>query len=263
MTSNETIWLFDLGNSRAKGALLQADQLARHFALDWNASDFDADLRARLQTWPSPSRILIASVAAKERATRVQDITLECTNTSIEWLRSPRQACGITNVYQNPEQLGIDRFLALAAVYALAEHCGAVVIGCGTALTLDAIDVNGLQHDGLIAPSPGLMMRSLRGSTAIGETNPAAFDDDHLDDTALSMIAGCNNAAQRLVDWYYRVTRITLGPGEPKLWLHGGWSESLKVLLDQTACHGHMLLLDHAVLRGLAIWARQTSAARA
>ncbi|MEO7149364.1 MAG: type III pantothenate kinase, partial [Rhodanobacteraceae bacterium] len=170
-TKAPSTWLFDLGNSRLKGALLTHKDLAQRFALGWDAPDFDTALREKLAAWPAPSRVLVASVAAPARAARLRGALLALRGLEPEWLRSPRAGCGIVNSYRAPERLGIDRFLAMAAARAAVDDDPVIVIGCGTALTLDAVDAEGLHRDGLIAPSPALMIDSLRCATAIGSAN--------------------------------------------------------------------------------------------
>jgi type III pantothenate kinase len=173
-------------------------------------------------------------------------------------LRSPRQGCGITNTYRVPERLGIDRFLAMVAARRAADDAPVVVIGCGTALTLDAVDASGMQQQGLIAPSPELMLDALRGATAIDRANPEAFTQDETDDTARALRQGCARAASALVAWYD--ARQRAGDDDPALWLHGGGAAALRDSLDgEIAVRAR--LLEDAVLRGLALWATLEHAA--
>lgn len=252
MSTPAATWVFDLGNSRLKGAWLDEGSLAQPVALPWGTVGFDVALDAHLQRWPPAHRILVASVVAASRADRVRATLQAWPRAHQQWLRSPRQACGITNAYRVPERLGIDRFLAMAAARGAAGQAGVVVIGCGTALTLDAVDANGVQQQGLIAPSPELMLRGLRGATAIDRTNPKAFEPDETDDTARALRQGCERAASALVAWYD--ARQRAGGEDPALWLHGGGSAALRDSLDDEIAMRARLLED-AVLRGLALWA--------
>lgn len=254
--------LFDLGNSRLKAALLIDKELAQQFALEWDAPDFDESLHAKLTGWPAPSRVLVASVAASARAARLREALRAWPGVEVQWLCSPREGCGIVNSYRVPERLGIDRFLAMAAARAAANGDAAIVIGCGTALTLDAVDEQGAHREGLIAPSPGPMVDALRRVTAIEDANPEAFnDDDSHDDSARAIETGCAQAAASLVEWFHARQHAALG--DPRLWLHGGWASSLEVLLGQGASRDRLRMLDDAVLRGLAIWASSSTSALA
>jgi len=243
-------WLFDLGNSRAKAARLERGEPRDVFALDWNRPDFVAALRDELGRWPQPARVWIASVASTERAERTRAALDRIGADRIEWLRTPRSACGLTNSYAKPERLGIDRFLAMLAAHTHAPG-GCIVAGCGTALTLDAVSADGLHAEGMIALSPERMLQALHAATAIADRNADAFAIDARDDTAIALQAGCWASAGALVEWF--AARSRKNAGAEHVWLHGGWARQLAGWLAQDGFAAE--LLDNAVLRGLAIWA--------
>jgi len=253
MRADGATWLFDLGNSRLKGAWLRERELAQSFALAWDAPDFDAVLQVQLARWPGPARTLVASVVSDSRADRLRVALQTWPKAEVQWLRSPRQGCGITGYYRVPERLGIDRFLAMAAARETAHGGPVIVAGCGTALTLDAVDAHGAQRDGLIAPSPALMLRSLHGATAIAATNHDAFAQGDGDDTARALRTGCTRSATALVEWYCAQQWAEMG--EAPVYLHGGWAVSLKPMLEENQRRARVHLLEDAVLRGLALWA--------
>lgn len=141
----------------------------------------------------------------------------------------------------------------MAAAREAAEGGAFVIAGCGTALTLDAVDAGGAQHEGLIAPSPELMLRSLHGATAIADSSRDAFAPDGGDDTARALRAGCTRSAAALVQWYCARQRAELG--DVPLFLHGGWAGPLRTMLEQDRRGARIRMLEDAVLRGLAIWA--------
>lgn len=261
MSAPAATWVFDLGNSRLKGAWVESESpsagaISDAISLDWEAAEFAAALRAKVASWPAPRRVLVASVAAESRADRVRALMDAWPQTQVQWLRSPREGCGIRNRYRFPERLGIDRFLAMAAARAASGNAGVVVIGCGTALTLDAVDAHGVQQEGLIAPSPALMLRSLRVTTAIEDTHPDAFSIDQADDTARALQYGCARAGAALVEWYDALHRRE--SGATQLWLHGGGAGALRDSLE-TATAASSRILEDAVLRGLVLWAATQS----
>jgi type III pantothenate kinase len=241
-------WLLDLGNSRAKLARMEERAPVDITALDWTRPDLATALRGLLDSWPRPARILVASVAPASRT----DVVRDCLPRGVEvaWLRSPRRACGVGNHYAKPERLGIDRFLSMVAVRARADGA-AVVIGCGTAVTLDAVAADGNHAAGLIAPSPAAMLETLHHGTAIGDTNPDAFRTGGGDDTAVALQAGCRAAVGALVEWF--ATRQRAGLGAAPVWLHGGWANALAAWLERDGFDAGVL--EHAVLSGLAVWA--------
>lgn len=253
MTSEDVTWLFDLGNSRLKGAWLRERELAQGFALAWDVPDFDAVLQVQLARWPAPAHALIAAVVSDSRADHLRASLQTWPNARAQWLRSPRQGCGIETYYRIPERLGIDRFLAMAAAREAANGGPVIVIGCGTALTLDAVDASGAQLEGMIAPSPELMLRSLHGATAIADSNRDAFVQGENDDTARALRTGCARSAAALVEWYCARQRAVVG--RAPLFLHGGWAGSLQSMLAEDRRGARMHMLEDAVLRGLALWA--------
>lgn len=80
------------------------------------------------------------------------------------FVESARTACGVTNAYDRPEQLGVDRWLAMIAAH--KTYPGMLcVVDIGTALTMDFLDDDGLHLGGFIVPGVGLMKTSLLGQT--------------------------------------------------------------------------------------------------
>ena len=137
----------------------------------------------------------------------------------------------------------------MVAVHARTTGAG-IVIGCGTALTLDAVAGDGAHAAGLIALSPGRMLEALRGATSIADTNPDAFAAGTVDDTAAALHAGCWAAAGATVEWFAARQRAALGAAP--VWLHGGWAAPLAAWLARDGFEAEVF--DHAVLHGLASW---------
>lgn len=242
-------WLCDLGNSRAKLARLADGEPVEVVALDWNRPDFETRVRECVAAWPRPRRVLVASVASAANVERLCELLPVAARGEIQVLRTPSAACGVRNRYVKPERLGIDRFLSMIAVHAREQGPG-IVIGCGTALTLDAVAADGEHAAGLIALSPERMLEALRGATAIAASNPDAFAREG-DDTAVALQAGCWAAAGATVEWFVARQRAALG--EARVWLHGGWATPLAAWL---ARDGFAVdVFDNAVLHGLAKWA--------
>lgn len=251
-TAHPETWLFDLGNSRAKVARLDRGEPSDILALEWERPDFVAALRGEMERWPHPARVWIASVASAERAAKVREALDSIRIRHVEWLRTPRGAGGVINRYAKPERLGIDRFLAMLAAHRRANGI-CVVIGCGTALTLDAVAADGMHAEGMIALSPERMLQTLHAATAIADRNPDAFATDVSDDTAAALQAGCWASAGALVEWF--VARSRKSANTEHVWLHGGWAGRLNEWLARDGCR--VELLDDAVLHGLAIWAAE------
>ena len=67
---------------------------------------------------------------------------------------------GLRSMYDNPEQLGVDRIMTAAAAYKLYGG-PACVIDFGTATTFDAVSADGCHLGGAIAPGIGIVAKEL------------------------------------------------------------------------------------------------------
>lgn len=112
-------------------------------------------------------------------------------------LTATAQAHGVRNAYAHPELLGIDRWAAIVAAY-VRFGGPALVADCGTALTVDCVDVSGRHLGGWIAPGLGLMLEALARGTRLEALPPfASLADEKIfgADTEEAVILGCLSAA--------------------------------------------------------------------
>jgi len=230
-------WLFDLGNTRLKCAPLHADgNIGEALAI---AHDDDTDW---LDALPSGEVACIASVAADARRAALFDEL--CTRfTRLHRVRTERALGPLRIAYDNPAHLGVDRFLAMLG------QCGdgpALVVGVGTALTIDLLDADGRHHGGRIAPSPRLMREALHARAAQLLVEGGRYVE-FADDTDHALASGCEGAALALIERSLLAAQSALGV-QPALCLHGGGAEALR---DRLPAHRWR---PDAVLRGLARW---------
>lgn len=71
-----------------------------------------------------------------------------------------QQLAGVVNGYIDASKLGVDRWLAIVAAYTDAKKA-CVVFDCGTALTVDYINAEGVHLGGCIAPGLQMMTTAL------------------------------------------------------------------------------------------------------
>jgi type III pantothenate kinase len=87
----------------------------------------------------------------------------------VRWYRSAADV-PLAHGLQTPEATGADRALAVLGALARSRRAGdspsGVVVGCGTALTVERIDERGVWTGGAIAPGLRLMSLALRSGTA-------------------------------------------------------------------------------------------------
>ena len=149
----------DAGNTRLKYGLRDDAEWRVQGALDYAAFD---GLGQQLPA--PPTRIVACNVAGEPTRERIETLAARL-RIPLDWLQSSAVACGVSNGYDKPQQLGADRWAALIGARALhAEHC--VVVVAGTATTIDALDAQGRFRGGLILPGLALMRSALAQNTA-------------------------------------------------------------------------------------------------
>ena len=238
-------WLFDLGNTRLKAAPVDArgrvgEVLAIAHDGDAFAACWDAALPARIES------AAVASVAPAPLRVALLD-ALAARGARISLARTLPGLDGVRIAYALPERLGVDRFLALLG--ARARGAGPwLLVGVGTALTVDLLDADGRHRGGRIAPSPALMRQALH---ARAPHLPAAGGDyaEFAADTADALASGCDGAALALVERSRAEARALLGRA-PAVLVHGGGAQAL---LDLSA---EAVAAPSLVLEGLARWLR-------
>lgn len=243
--------LLDLGNTRLKWALEEDHgRWQAQGAAPWNGDL--ALLASTWQTLPVPAVAFGASVVDTERERAVATQVRALFGCEVAWLRTPASACGVRNAYPEPGRLGVDRFLAMVAAHAAgAGDC--VLVGVGTALTLDALAADGRHLGGLIAPGPRLMQQALLGATVQVRPRNEGVLVDAADNTSDAVVSGCWQAAAALVERFVARMAPRFGVA-PAVRVDGGDAAGLVSLLSQPAT-----MVEHGVLQGLAVWAQAQS----
>ncbi|MDO4708333.1 MAG: type III pantothenate kinase [Pseudomonadota bacterium] len=229
-------WLFDLGNTRLKYAQhLDEVRYLPHRQQDWLAA---------LPDEVHGETAWVSSVASPALRQALLEVLLG-RFARVSFARSSARAGRLRIAYPHPEKLGVDRFLALLAASALAQPM--LVVGVGTALTVDLLAADGQHLGGKIAASPSLMRESLHARAAqlplTGGTQV-----DFADNTPDALAAGCQGAALALIETSLQQAAARLGR-RPGLCLHGGGAAALLPELPEALHHPHL------VLEGLAHWA--------
>lgn len=271
-----TDWLFDLGNSRLKCVALDATDADRVLAFDHDSAGFGTDAMARLPR--SIGTAFVASVAAAPVRLALLDV-LAARARRICMATSQARFAGLRIGYPVPAQLGVDRFLAMLGARDIVATQAWLLVGVGTALTIDLVDRHGLHRGGRIAASPQLAREALHGRARqlpLEGGTPVMFADNTRD----ALASGCDGAASALVRDSLAAGAALLGE-RPALLLHGGGAAALRAqllqpdqkgleqagleqaALDQNALEqvglDQALLEPALVLRGLAAWAHAES----
>jgi type III pantothenate kinase len=219
--------LIDLGNTRMKWATWDGATLGPADAVAHDGSN--VDFSGVLRKLRNIDAVWIASVASSALNKALTSAARECAIAQVRFVSSSAQACGVRNAYAQPERLGIDRFLGLIAARGMING-PVVVVSCGTALTLDAMTIDGVHLGGLIAASPELALAALRGGTANLRAAPSGRLVEIADNTADAMESGAWLCAVALVERFFAQSSLRVGTA-PTLVLAGGAAPRLGPLL--------------------------------
>lgn len=256
LSDDDALWLFDLGNTRLKFAPLGADSRigpVRSLAHDGSAwpDGWEDALPAR-----GAGACLVSVAAEPLRVALLQALAARCGRVmiarSVAALR-PGTPGGLRLAYAQPQTLGADRFLAMLGARARGDvrrQQPWLVVGIGTAITLDLIDADGRHHGGRIAPSPTLMREALHARAAQLPASGGAFAA-FADTTEDALRSGCDGAALGLIAAGLHDAAARLGT-MPALLLHGG---GVDVLAGLDTLPVPADIAPALVLEGLAAWA--------
>ncbi len=145
--------LLDIGNSRSKARLFDTGQLTE-IQLEHISPE----------QWSAITAVYCASVATDSRVLAIR----EQIPSAIPFIQiqSEAQAFGVTNSYQQPHLLGVDRWLALVAAAELYPNTDLLIADAGTALTIDWLSSAGLHQGGWILAGQKLQQEAVLSKTA-------------------------------------------------------------------------------------------------
>ena len=155
------ILCIDSGNSRIKWGVHDGGAWCRQGVLDQGDA---APLAALVQELPRPQRVMLANVAGDGALADLRQ-ALAPWAALVREVKSGAAAGGVTNLYDNPARLGVDRWCALIGARHLSPG-PCVAMMAGTATTIDTLDGEGRFLGGLILPGLELMRRALARDTA-------------------------------------------------------------------------------------------------
>ena len=225
----------DVGNTRLKWALYAAPVpgagMVAHGAVFLEAIDQLAE--GQWRDLPPPATML-GSIVAGEGIRRRTEEQLEVWDVEPRWVVSGASACGVTNGYDHPTRLGVDRWVALIGarhrILARGARRPILVVMVGTAVTVDALDTEGNFLGGLILPGFGLMLRALEMGTA-GLKAPTGEAVDFPTNTSDALMSGGADAIAGAVERMHRKLLKRCGQ-EPALLMSGGAAVKLQSISD-------------------------------
>jgi type III pantothenate kinase len=229
--------LIDAGNSCIKWGYAQDSEWLRQGVAGHTVDT----LQQTFASLPPPHRILVSNVAGEQAAQRVR-IACSAWASHVEFISAQAEQCGVRNSYEQPAQLGSDRWAALIAAWH-HKHAACLVVNCGTATTVDALSGTGVFLGGLILPGVDMMRYSLATDTAQLEETSGAWREFPRN-TADAIITGTIQATAGAIRRQYEL----LGVSGAHCLLGGGAADGVQSHLDLPIWR-----MDNLVLQGLLI----------
>lgn len=245
-----TALLMDVGNTRLKWGVLDDDNIRRtgHIAHDRIRERGLRELTSKL---PRRVDVVFASnVAGTSFATRLSGVVGIHCHCDVRFARSERRGWGVTNSYRQPRRMGVDRWVAMVGAWAETQ-AACLIVDVGTAVTIDALDDDGVHLGGQIIPGVVTMAQSLSSATSdiplVRASAKRVANDLEMfgHNTAAAVREGSQNAVVGAIE---RAVRTLQSNGyDPTIVLTGGDASRILKSLDEALLHR-----PHLVLQGLA-----------
>jgi type III pantothenate kinase len=194
--------LIDAGNSRLKWAKLSTQCTFASEAIPHTGNTIV--LLENLLLTHRPQQLVIVHVLGQIFEQQIQKLTTAF-SISLLIVHSHSSAYGIRTQYQDASKLGADRFVAMLAAYQLYQQA-CIVIDCGTAITIDAVNHLGIHIGGIIFPGLQLCQNSLinKAQNLQASTSYQQNDQDGMSifatQTAQGIHSGCYYGLSAMID---------------------------------------------------------------
>ena len=239
--------LVDIGNTAVKWALHESGKRLEGGRVVHRGQDITSDFTAAWAELYKPERVVVANVAGEAVAASLTDWTEKHWSLQPQFMQTGKAAGGVSNAYENPADLGVDRWMALLGAHHLID--GPVcVIDCGTATTIDLLSAGGQHLGGVILPGVGLLKGVLLEETAnVLSSQGGRTPEPVATSTGAGVHSGAVHMAVAAIDRI--VASHVASQGDAlELVITGGDAGEILTLLARRARHEPEL-----VLKGLAI----------
>jgi type III pantothenate kinase len=249
--------LVDIGNSSIKWATLELGALSSQQRIWYQNANFEEMLEKAWGQLESVEGIWVSNVAGPQKAEILAHWIKDHFGRVPTFVKTSHAEGGIKNGYQNPEQLGVDRWLALIGAYALKKD-KLCVVDCGTAITLDVLSANGQHLGGLIIPGVATMHKALKNNTyaldfPVNKMLPFHEKQPLLaHDTQTGIALGTSYAVIGFVE--YVINTFENQGDKLKICLTGGGTSTLEPFLQR----GSYQYIPDLVLQGLVVLVNQS-----
>jgi type III pantothenate kinase len=192
----------DIGNSAIKWTT--ADELPVSHIHVMESVNLPATIEQAWSSLKRPEAVYIASVRRQDVESKLQVWIERQWQITPVFAKTRQREYGVTNGYTQPHQLGVDRWLAMLAARALSPS-PKIVVDCGSATTIDAMDGEGRHVGGVIMPGFRLFSDALRCNTDIPDYHAGGMNGYFATDTASAILAGATLAYCASVEKFHRL----------------------------------------------------------
>lgn len=206
ISNNMSKLLIDLGNTRIKTAIYKNQIIQEIKSYDYsNLTNFFEYLE---QVTNNSYKALISNVKEKKFLKMVLNF-LEKKKIKLKIIKPNILSCGLSNLYNNPKDLGSDRWCAAIGAYSLKKNSNLMIVHLGTTVVIDIVDENGSFQGGTIAPGYRLLFDALK----IGTNNLNEIDDGQYEfpakGTKNSVFTGIINSIYGQINIAYEIFQNT------------------------------------------------------
>jgi len=247
--------LIEIGNSKLKATQLhldaKGDMTGMHYLGSYVVAEFCH--RPNLDKIGVVDQIIYANVGSEQNYHHVKTLARKL-KVRYQQVSSPTHAFGVTNSYDIPKKLGVDRWLAFLAAYKEALS-PVVVIDIGTAMTVDLVDANGHHLGGWINPGFRLMNLALTEHTAL--VRGGGHHGEELSfgtNTKEGVQNGCRAALAGTVLYAIEKAKSKFEGVTPTLYLTGGGTNHLPPEIKKLGIYR-----PHLVLEGLSLYVKSSN----
>ena len=236
--------LIDFGNTRCKWALLDEEKLGEMCSESYKNNSPIESIDNLLQKLPlaQAEEIHAVSVLKDEFNSEFSKRINKQLNITVQYYFSQKEKYGVSLSYSNPSEYGADRYAGIVAAHH-AYTDSKIIVDCGTAITVDAIDQDGKHLGGIIFPSEEILHASLIEKTDRVFCNNQDSDVKYLNSSTSNAVYAGTTLGVRHGVWSI-VGEIRQTLEEPYVILTGGNAAKLHDLKIEPYINNPTLVLD-------------------
>lgn len=158
--------LVDIGNSAIKTAVLQQGEMSDYRSMRYQSPVSNDVIEQLWGKQEKPAEVWVANVGGHQIEKVLTNWIEAHWQCRVYFAKTEKHTAGVSNGYDDIQQLGVDRWLAMVAAKKLVG-CPVIIVDCGTAVTIDAIHSNGEHLGGFILCGLQTQINALLKSTVI------------------------------------------------------------------------------------------------